>query len=133
VSYSEAECWCTIFYYELNNRVGEPFHARLPLLTIDGFADPSSNNRFCLGLLSNVHRPQMVENARKHIGARHVFIDSVPCAKFRCVNIYCCFYLWLQARVYCCTTSEERCSSTVWVIMRCLFKAPTLTYTSTGT
>jgi hypothetical protein len=32
------------------------------------FPDPSNSERFCLGLLSNVNRNQVVEQTRRHIG-----------------------------------------------------------------
>jgi hypothetical protein len=56
VEYQEPPNWCSVAYYEMQNRVAETFHTKLPCLTIDGFTDPSSDDRFCLGLLSNVHR-----------------------------------------------------------------------------
>ena len=68
VNYVEPAHWCSIVYYELNNRVGELYSARSNCVTIDGFTDPSNNSRFCLGLLSNVNRNSTIENTRRHIG-----------------------------------------------------------------
>ena len=53
----------------MNCRVGAPFDCESPAVTVDGFTDPSSGqNRFCLGLLSNVNRNSTIENTRRHIG-----------------------------------------------------------------
>uniref|UniRef100_A0A3P8W3E9 Mothers against decapentaplegic homolog n=1 Tax=Cynoglossus semilaevis TaxID=244447 RepID=A0A3P8W3E9_CYNSE len=69
VCYEEPEYWCSIAYYELNNRVGETFNASSRSVLVDGFTDPSNNkNRFCLGLLSNVNRNSTIEHTRRHIG-----------------------------------------------------------------
>lgn len=69
VCYEEPQHWCSIAYYELNNRIGETFQASSRSILIDGFTDPSNNrNRFCLGLLSNVNRNSTIENTRRHIG-----------------------------------------------------------------
>ena len=70
VAYQESEYWCSIAYYELNSRVGEVYHALNHSIIIDGFTNPpnNNNNRFCLGLLSNVNRNSTIENTRRHIG-----------------------------------------------------------------
>jgi hypothetical protein len=65
----EPDYWCTIFYYELNSRVGEPFMVSTTDVVVDGFTHPSQDqNRICLGLLSNVNRNVTIENTRRHIG-----------------------------------------------------------------
>ena len=68
VTYCEPQSWCSVNYYEMKNRVGEVFNAYKPSLTIDGGTDPSSPERFCLGLLSNVNRDSVIEQTRRHIG-----------------------------------------------------------------
>ena len=58
--------WCSIAYFELDQQVGERFKvgASCPSVTVDGFTNPSSPDRFCLGQLSNVHRTDTSERAR---------------------------------------------------------------------
>ncbi|KAK4303538.1 hypothetical protein Pmani_024461 [Petrolisthes manimaculis] len=69
VTYQEPTYWSSIAYYELNNRVGEVFHAQTHSVIVDGFTDPSNKSeRFCLGLLSNVNRNSTIESTRRHIG-----------------------------------------------------------------
>ncbi|XP_014681364.1 PREDICTED: mothers against decapentaplegic homolog 4-like isoform X2 [Priapulus caudatus] len=67
---SRPEYWCTIAYFELDVQVGETFKvpSSIPSVTVDGYVDPSSLDRFCLGALSNVHRTEQSEKARLHIG-----------------------------------------------------------------
>ncbi|CAH0385255.1 unnamed protein product [Bemisia tabaci] len=64
------EYWCSVAYFELDAQVGETFKvpSSCPNVTIDGYVDPSSGNRFCLGALSNVHRTEQSDKARLHIG-----------------------------------------------------------------
>ena len=68
VTYCEPAYWCAVNYYEMKNRVGEVFNATKPSLTMDGFTDPSSADRFCLGLVSNIHRDAVIEQTRRYIG-----------------------------------------------------------------
>ena len=70
ITYQEPPHWCSVNYYERNNRVSvESFHALKPSLTIDGYTYPgSSADRFCVGLLSNIHRDEVIERTRQHIG-----------------------------------------------------------------
>lgn len=76
VCYEEPEHWCSVAYYELNNRVGETFHASSRSILVDGFTDPSNNKtRFCLGLLSNVNRNSTIEHTRRHIGKGAVILE----------------------------------------------------------
>ncbi|XP_013855839.1 mothers against decapentaplegic homolog 4, partial [Austrofundulus limnaeus] len=64
------EFWCSISYFELDVQVGEMFKVQssCPLVTVDGYVDPSGGDRFCLGQLSNVHRNAASHRARLHIG-----------------------------------------------------------------
>ena len=61
VMYSEPQFWCSVAYYELATRVGENYRASQDTVTVDGFTDPSSSERFCLGLLSNINRNTVIE------------------------------------------------------------------------
>ena len=52
----------------MSTRVGETFHVAKPVLSVDGYTNPCSADRFCLGLLSNINRTDTIELTRKHIG-----------------------------------------------------------------
>uniref|UniRef100_A0A8C6MGS7 Mothers against decapentaplegic homolog n=1 Tax=Nothobranchius furzeri TaxID=105023 RepID=A0A8C6MGS7_NOTFU len=67
---STPEYWCSIAYFEMDVQVGETFKvpSTCPVVTVDGYVDPSGGDRFCLGQLSNVHRTENIERARLHIG-----------------------------------------------------------------
>ncbi|OXU24444.1 hypothetical protein TSAR_011483 [Trichomalopsis sarcophagae] len=62
--------WCSIAYFELDTQVGETYKVNkaVQTITIDGYLDPFSKNRFCLGALSNIHRTERSEKTRLHIG-----------------------------------------------------------------
>uniref|UniRef100_A0A8C6VQ82 Mothers against decapentaplegic homolog n=1 Tax=Nothobranchius furzeri TaxID=105023 RepID=A0A8C6VQ82_NOTFU len=67
---STPDYWCSIAYFEMDVQVGETFKvpSSCPVVTVDGYVDPSGGDRFCLGQLSNVHRTEAIERARLHIG-----------------------------------------------------------------
>ncbi|XP_067367547.1 mothers against decapentaplegic homolog 4-like isoform X1 [Channa argus] len=69
-NYPGPEFWCSISYFELDVQVGEMFKVQssCPVVTVDGYVDPSGGDRFCLGQLSNVHRTASSHRARLHIG-----------------------------------------------------------------
>ncbi|XP_066913963.1 mothers against decapentaplegic homolog 3-like [Clytia hemisphaerica] len=68
VLYEEPDEWCSINYNELRQRTGDTFSGTRPVLTVDGYTDPSNTDRFCLGLLSNPNRTDDIEESRRHIG-----------------------------------------------------------------
>ena len=65
--------------------MGEMFQAARRVLTIDGGTDPSSDDRFCVGRLSNVNRDHVIEQTRRHIGkgirlsyvAGEVYVENI--------------------------------------------------------
>lgn len=63
---SAPDYWCSIAYFEMDVQVGETFKvpSSCPIVTVDGYVDPSGGDRFCLGQLSNVHRTEAIERAR---------------------------------------------------------------------
>lgn len=80
--------------------------ASQPKVIVDGYTDPSSMNRFCLGQLSNVHRTDVSEKARFHIGNNNhnniipieiIFVKSDYYVRPRSDNFNCfaLFYLLL--------------------------------------
>lgn len=66
VSFPAPDYWCSIAYFEMDVQVGETFKvpSSCPIVTVDGYVDPSGGDRFCLGQLSNVHRTEAIERAR---------------------------------------------------------------------
>uniref|UniRef100_A0A8C1VXI4 Mothers against decapentaplegic homolog n=1 Tax=Cyprinus carpio TaxID=7962 RepID=A0A8C1VXI4_CYPCA len=69
-AFTTPDYWCSIAYFEMDIQVGETYKvpSNCPVVTVDGYVDPSGGDRFCLGQLSNVHRTEAIERARLHIG-----------------------------------------------------------------
>ena len=68
VHFQEIDCWSTIQYYELNQKVGLPFKPATMQAYVNGYTDTVTKDRLCLGSLTNTSRNDKTESARKHIG-----------------------------------------------------------------
>jgi hypothetical protein len=77
IDYIQSPFWCTISYYEFNHQLNPQYHASQPHVTVDGFVDPSSIERFCLGVLTNVNRTQESEQHRRLIGIELIVIFRI--------------------------------------------------------
>lgn len=80
---SAPEYWCSIAYFEMDVQVGETFKvpSSCPIVTVDGYVDPSGGDRFCLGQLSNVHRTEAIERARyPQLPRLPVGFDNILCS-----------------------------------------------------
>ena len=60
------DIWCSITYFEQDQKVGEIFKvsSSCQRVTVDGYTNPASQERFCLGKLTNVQRNDTIEKAR---------------------------------------------------------------------
>uniref|UniRef100_A0ABI7Z3M9 Mothers against decapentaplegic homolog n=1 Tax=Felis catus TaxID=9685 RepID=A0ABI7Z3M9_FELCA len=142
VAYEEPKHWCSIVYYELNNRVGEAFHASSTSVLVDGFTDPSNNkSRFCLGLLSNVNRNSTIENTRRHIGKGNkvLFIfhparqlpqqtRNFPHLSERAESHASSGQEGNLSQVFICTTLVARCTRSASVTAAYLYRVGTATF-----
>eukprot|EP00731_Ephydatia_muelleri_P014342 Em0008g62a len=68
VHFQEIECWSTIQYYELNQKVGLPFKPATMQAYVNGYTDTVTKDRLSLGSLTNTSRNEKTESARRHIG-----------------------------------------------------------------
>lgn len=55
--------WCSIRYYNYNQKVGDTFHVAKDEndVFVDAGLDPDSPNRFCLGCIINIEKDELVE------------------------------------------------------------------------
>lgn len=144
VEYEEPSHWCSIVYYELNNRVGEAYHASSTSVLVDGFTDPSNNkNRFCLGLLSNVNRNSTIENTRRHIGKGITSTTHSMTGRLMRQAFLVLAELWFECpdhqlslsvnQEYTCTMWEGRCMQSASVTPASLSRAVTVITTMAST
>ena len=68
IAFEELDEWCHIAYYEMSQRIGGQYNASRSQVIVDGFVNPSSADRFCLGNLTNIQRTPDIERVRLHIG-----------------------------------------------------------------
>jgi MAD (mothers against decapentaplegic) family protein 4 len=80
--------WCTIHYYELDFQVGDAYKVKsnYASVIINGGFDTTSENLFCVGVLTNVQRTEASERARMHIG-RGVKMDCLSDGDIYCSNL----------------------------------------------
>lgn len=92
-------------------QVGEMFKvlSSCPVVTVDGYVDPSGGDRFCLGQLSNVHRTESSERARSVPPP-----PPPPPVRRRFIRVFACNRLHIGKGVQ----LECRGEGDVW--MRCL-------------
>lgn len=93
VSIPAPDYWCSIAYFEMDVQVGETFKvpSSCPIVTVDGYVDPSGGDRFCLGQLSNVHRTEAIERARCVCRPPSLFCvccEYTPCFQWRSHSIF---------------------------------------------
>jgi hypothetical protein len=99
-SAKEQRDWCSIAYYEFNDRVGEIWHASKDETTviIDGFTQPSDGgkgNIFSLGLVTSVNRKSENDSVRRFSLGLVTNINRKPESDSarRFIGEGCCIYL----------------------------------------
>ena len=68
IAFEELDEWCHIAYYEMAQRIGGQYDASRSQVIVDGFMQPSSADRFCLGHLTNIQRTPDIDRVRLRIG-----------------------------------------------------------------
>eukprot|EP00731_Ephydatia_muelleri_P023719 Em0015g1302a len=88
----EAACWCTIQYYELNQRVGPPFKPTSKQVYINGYTHTLQGDHLCLGSLSNPTHNDKTESTRKHIGDGIMLTYACGDLFVDCLSDYAVFF-----------------------------------------
>ena len=69
IQYEEPPYWCSIMYYERNQRIGEFFHATQSHVVVDGYTDLCvTADRFSLWVIYNESNNRSIKNVRQQIG-----------------------------------------------------------------
>ena len=68
VEYEPVRHWCCVSYYEGEDRLGETYYADEHQFQVDGLTDPSSSQRFCLGIINKNFRDSVTLQVRRAIG-----------------------------------------------------------------
>ena len=81
--FKPSSSWCTIFYYEYSERLGESFtgSSDSSKIIVDGFAAPieSHEPRFSLGVIGHINRKVDAEYVRLQIG-QGIVLSTEPAA-----------------------------------------------------
>ncbi|OQV24599.1 Mothers against decapentaplegic-like protein 2 [Hypsibius exemplaris] len=70
IGYMEPEFWCSVAYYELQDRLGGFFNVPQAMRTfrVDGYTDSMTADRYSVARLSNSRRTDVIEKTRGNIG-----------------------------------------------------------------
>ena len=68
VEYEPVRHWCSVAYYEGETKLSEVYQADENQFQIDGLTDPSSSQRFCLGIINRTSRDPLTRQIRRVIG-----------------------------------------------------------------
>ena len=76
VEYEPVQHWCSVAYYEGETRLGELYQADENQFQIDGLTDPSSSQRYCIGIINSTSRDALTRQVRRVLGKEDKFLGS---------------------------------------------------------